>query len=145
MFGGLVDTTSGHEGFDGFVAQVAYYRRAVATEEIRNVMLNFAECEYGDGLVCLRLDEGYGSNFGDSSRFGEYPGFLAQTCREAPGRWGWDAVDGTPHRQEYARRRVDGVPKGGSRLAAGSQACHGVEYEGAQRAARRQQFAESAE
>ena len=97
VFGGLVDTASGHEGFDGFVAQVAYYRRAVATEEIRNVMLNFAECEYGDGLVCLRLDEGYGSNFGDSSRFGEHPGFLAQTCHEATGRWGWDAVDGTPH------------------------------------------------
>ena len=50
VFGGLVDTASGHEGFDGFVAQVAYYRRAVATEEIRNVMLNFAECEYGDGF-----------------------------------------------------------------------------------------------
>ena len=81
VFGGLVDTASGHEGFDGFVAQVAYYRRAVATEEIRNVMLNFAECEYGDGLVCLRLDEGYGTYFHDSSRFGEHPGFRADVPR----------------------------------------------------------------
>ena len=141
VFGGLVAPASGHEGFDGFVAQGADYRRAVATEEIRNVMLNFVECEYGDGLVCLRLDEGYGTYFHDSSRFGEHPGFLAQTCREADGRWGWDAADGAPHTHNTRADVWMVYPNAPDNLNAGDR----IDYEAPRSVRDCQSFAESTE